>query len=117
MHFPTRPTSPATPASLAESIVIEPAERVVRVEVFGQRFAIRSSLDERYVQDLATYVGEKMRAASDATPSSDILRLAILTALNLADEVFRCRDGERRRSAEVSERAAALEQLLDQALR
>jgi len=97
--------------------MIEPAERVVRVEVLGQRFAIRSSLDERYVQELATYVAEKMRAASDATPNSDLLKLAILTALNLADEVFRCRDGERRRSAEVCERAAVIEEILDQALR
>ncbi len=95
----------------------EPDERVVRVEIFGQRYAIRSTLDEGYVQELATYVGDKMRAASDATPNSDILRLAILTALNIADEVFRCRDGARRRSAEVSERAAALEHLLDQALK
>ena len=95
----------------------EPAERVVRVEICGQRYAIRSSLDERYVQELAAYVADKLGAASDAAPNSDILRLAMLTALNLADEVFRCRDGERRRTAEVSERAAALEQLLDQALR
>jgi cell division protein ZapA len=97
--------------------VSEPAERVVRVEICGQRYAIRSSLDERYVQELAAYVADKMRAASDAAPNSDILRLAMLTALNLADEVFRCRDGERRRTTEVSERAAAIEQMLDQALR
>ena len=95
----------------------EPAERVVRVEICGQRYAIRSSLDERYVQELAAYVADKMRLASDTTPNSDIMRLAILTTLNLADEVFRCRDGERRRTAEVTERAAAIEQLLDQALR
>ncbi len=95
----------------------EPDEKVVRVEIFGQRYAIRSSLDERYVQELASYVGDKMRAAAEGAPNSDILRLAILTALNIADEVFRCRDGARRRTAEVSERAAALEQLLDQALR
>ena len=95
----------------------ESGERVVRVQIFGQRYAIRSSLDEAYVQELASYVGGKMRAAADATPNSDILRLAILTALNIADEVFRCRDGLRQRTAEVSERAAALEHLLDQALR
>lgn len=92
-------------------------DRVVRVEILGQRYAIRSSLDEHYVQELAAYVADKMRAATDATPNTDILRVAILTALNLADEVFRCRDGARRRTAEVSERAAALEQLLDAALR
>ncbi len=95
----------------------DPAERVVPVEIFGQHYAIRSSLDEDYVQELARYVEEKMRVASEATPNGDILRLAILTALNVADELFRCRDGARLRTAEVSERAAALEQLLDQALR
>ncbi len=95
----------------------EPDERVVRVEVFGQEYAIRSALDEGYVQELAGYVSAKMRAASEVTPNSDVLRLAILAALNLSDEVFRCEDGERRRAAEVTRRTAALEHLLDQALR
>ena len=95
----------------------EPAERVVRVDVFGQRYAIRSSLDEHYVHELAAYVSDKMRAAAASTHDGDILRLAILTALNVADEVFRCRDGVRRRTAEVSQRAAALEQMVDQVLK
>ncbi len=95
----------------------DPAEQVVRVEIFGQQYAIRSALEEHYVQELARYVTGKMALASEETPNSDVLRLAILTALNLADEVFRCREGERRKSVEVSQRAAALERLLDQALR
>jgi cell division protein ZapA len=95
----------------------EPAEQVVRVDVFGQQYAIRSTLEEHYVQELARYVTDKMCVASEATPNSDVLRLAVLTALNLADELFRCREGERRRTAEVSQRAAALERLVDQALR
>lgn len=95
----------------------DPAEHVVRVEIFGQQYAIRSALEEHYVQELARYVTDRMCIASEATPNSDVLRLAVLTALNIADELFRCRDGERRRTAEVSERAAALERLVDQALR
>ena len=95
----------------------DPSERIVHVEIFGQLYAIRTELEEPYVRELAVYVGEKMRLASDSTPNSDVLRLAVLTALNIADEVFRCRDGAQRRTAEVSQRAAALEQLLDQALR
>jgi cell division protein ZapA len=98
--------------------VADPADtHVVTVEVFGQRFAIRSALEPDYVAELAAYVTEKMKAASLATPNSDLLRVAVLTALNLADEIFRCRHAEQWRAAEVSERAAALEQLLDQALR
>ncbi len=95
----------------------ESSERIVHVEIFGQPYAIRTELEEPYVRDLAAYVAEKMRLASDSTPNSDVLRLAVLSALNIADEVFRCRDGARRRTAEVSQRAAALERLVDQALR
>ena len=62
---------------------------VVTVEIGGQRYPIRSALDERYVTELAAYVDQKMRAASDAAPASDMLGLAVLVALNIADEYFR----------------------------
>ena len=63
--------------------------RVVTVEIAGQRYPIRSSLDERYVAELAVYVDGKMRAAAEAAPASDLLGLALLVALNIADEFFR----------------------------
>ena len=65
---------------------------VVTVEIAGQRYPIRSALDERYVAELAAYVDQKMRAASDSAPASDMLGLAVLVALNIADEYFRERD-------------------------
>ena len=39
---------------------------VVTVEIAGQRYPIRSGLDERYIAELAAYVDQKMRAASNA---------------------------------------------------
>ena len=66
--------------------------KVVPINIQGQQYPIRTSLDPEYVVRLATFVDEKMRAASDSTPSGDSLRLAVLTALNIADELFRCRD-------------------------
>ena len=89
---------------------------VVTVEIGGQRYPIRSVLDERYVTELAAYVDQKMRAASDAAPTSDMLGLAILVALNIADEYFRLLDDERRQSDQVATRAAELERVLDLAL-
>ena len=65
---------------------------IVTVEIAGQRYPIRSALDERYVAELAAYVDQKMRAASDAAPASDMLGLAVLVALNIADEYFRERE-------------------------
>jgi len=90
--------------------------KVIPVEIHGQRYPIRSSLEPEYVARLAQYVDEKMRAASDSTPTGDSLRLAVLAALNIADELFRCRDANRARSGELAERAGELERLLDRVL-
>jgi cell division protein ZapA len=90
--------------------------QVVSVEILGQRYPIRSSLEMRYVHDLAGYVDEKMRAAADSAPSGDSLRLAVLAALNIADELFRCREAQQARSGALAERAEALERLVDAAL-
>ena len=90
---------------------------VVTVEIAGQRYPIRSGLDERYVTELAAYVDQKMRAASDAAPASDMLGLAVLVALNIADEFFRERDREvQPPTGEIHERAARLERIVDEAL-
>jgi cell division protein ZapA len=90
--------------------------RVIPVEIHGQRYPIRTSLEPEYVARLAVYVDAKMRAAGDQTPSSDSLRLAVLAALNIADELFRCRDFTRERDGELAERAGELERLLDRVL-
>ena len=70
--------------------------RLIPVEIHGQRYPIRSGLDPEYVARLASYVDEKMRVAAESTPTGDSLRLAVLAALNIADELFRGEAGERR---------------------
>jgi len=92
------------------------AEGLVPVEIFGQRYPIRSALDPKYVQELASYVDERMRAAADQSPAGDSLRLAVLAALNIADEAFRTLDAEDGRPATLSARLAAIERLIDTAL-
>jgi cell division protein ZapA len=91
---------------------------VITVEIAGQRYPIRSTLDERYVTELAAYVDQKMRAASDAAPASDMLGLAVLVALNIADEYFREREREAHSVATgaLHERALRLERIVDEAL-
>src|SRR2546422_11701856 len=90
--------------------------RVIPVDIQGQRYPIRSTLDPEYVARLALYVDEKMRAAAETTPTGDSLRLAVLAALNIADELFRCRDANRDRDGRLAHRAEELERLLDQGL-
>ena len=86
------------------------------VEIAGQRYPIRSDLEERYVTELAAYVDQKMRAAADTAPASDLLGLAVLVALNLADECFRARADQSDANGEMQLRAIRLEQIVDQVL-
>lgn len=95
---------------------MDPQKGVVTVEIAGQRYPIRSGLDAAYVAELAAYVDKKMRAAAETAPSTDTLGLAVLVALNLADEYFRARQNESSTHGELHERALRLEQLVDQVL-
>ena len=91
-------------------------EITIPVDIQGQRYPIRTTLDPDYVARLASYVDEKMRAAGDSTPTGDSVRLAVLAALNVADELFRCRDTNKARSGEIAARAGELERMLDRVL-
>jgi cell division protein ZapA len=93
-----------------------PDGRLIPVEIHGQRYPIRTSLDPDYVIRLAGYVNEKMRTAAETTPTGDSLRLAVLVALNLADELFRCRDEGQAQNGQIAERASEIERLLDRIL-
>ena len=91
--------------------------RLVTVEINGQRYPIRTTLDAAYVTDLAAYVQRKMELAARESPAGDTLKIAVLAALNIADECFRAREEGSEHSAAVSARAIALEEILDLALR
>ena len=90
--------------------------RVVHVEIHGQRYPVRSALEHVYVAELAAYVDEKMRLAMRECPQGDSLKIAVLAALNIADEVFRARDDMRSGHDSLAHRAGELERMLDLAL-
>jgi len=96
--------------------VTEPSPAVVAVEIFGLRYPIRSTLPGDYVGKLADYVDAKMHAAAAEVPSGETVRVAVVAALNIADELFRQSEPRRRPDDEAGRRAASIERLLDIAL-
>ncbi len=90
--------------------------RVVSVEIQGLRYPIRSDLPEAYVVRLASYVDAKMERASNELPTGESMKIAVLAALNIADELFRCREGDPTVHTEFLRRAGELERLVDRAL-
>ena len=87
--------------------------RVVHVDIHGQRYPIRSSLDPAYVAELAAYVDAKMQLAARECPQGDTLKTAVLAAINIADEYFRSCDEVRDRQVGLAHRAEELERMLD----
>ena len=66
--------------------------QLVTIELQGQKYPVRTTLEPEYVRRLAAYVDRKMADVASGLASTDIVRIAVLVALNLADEVFRARE-------------------------
>jgi cell division protein ZapA len=90
--------------------------RVVQIDIQGQSYAVRSELDPAYIAELATYVDEKMHQAASEIPSADSLRISVIAALNLADELFRARSAGAGIESQVLARTAEIERLVDAVL-
>jgi cell division protein ZapA len=62
------------------------SSHLVQVEIYGQSYNLRGEGDNAYLQELAGYVDRRMREVAEATATVDSLKVAILAALNIADE-------------------------------
>jgi len=88
----------------------------VRVEIFDQAYNLRGS-DPEYILKLAEYVDSKMRAVAEATNTIDTVRLAVLAALNIADEYHLLKKKQQESGAtDYQKRAHLLADALDEVL-
>ena len=72
--------------------------KTIEVEVYGLRFSLQGEAEESYFHELAQYVDGQMRMQSQNTTSGTPTKLAILAAMNIADELF-----QQRRQGQVGE--------------
>lgn len=93
----------------------DPQNSSVRVEIFDQAYNLRGS-DPQYIMKLAEYVDGKMRAVADATSTVDTMRLAVLAALNIADEYHIAKRQIEGGSSDYMKRASRLSHMLDEVL-
>jgi cell division protein ZapA (FtsZ GTPase activity inhibitor) len=63
--------------------------RTVSVQILGQEYKIRSTEDAAFVREVAVHVDETMRAISARMTSATATQLAVLAALNFAEELLR----------------------------
>ena len=67
-------------------------ERLVEIKVFGQTYTVKTDAEEDHIQRVARYVNEKMNDVTKNTKSVSSFNVAILTALNIADDLIRERE-------------------------
>ncbi|SRR5581483_662304 len=104
-------------ATATKDPVIKDAQNAsVRVEIFDQAYNLRGS-DPEYILKLAEYVDAKMRAVAAATNTIDTVRLAVLAALNIADEYHLLRKKQDGKSTDYQKRAIQLANALDEVLK
>lgn len=87
------------------------------VTIYGRTYSLLGDGDRTYLEELASLVDEKMREVADVTSTADTLKVAILAALNIADEYLKASAGAApRETREADRRLARLVARLDEAL-
>ena len=90
-------------------------EASVRVEIFDQAYNPRGT-DPEYIFKLAEYVDAKMRSVAQHANTVDSLRVAVLAALNIADEYQILKRKYDAIATELNQRSHTLEDALDAVL-
>lgn len=98
-----------------DQLVKDAQNSSVRVEIFDQAYNLRGS-DPQYILKLAEYVDTKMRAVAEATNTVDTVRLAVLAALNIADEFHLLQRKQDNGATDYLKRAHLLVNALDEVL-
>ena len=85
----------------------------IEVDVFGQRLSLQGDADENYVKELAQYVEGQMNTIAGNLTTSTPTKVAILAAINIADQLFSQESRRQAGEAEVERRATGLLECID----
>jgi cell division protein ZapA (FtsZ GTPase activity inhibitor) len=90
--------------NLPRKLLSKPKVRTIEVEIYDQKYSIvlKTPLPEAEVRKLAEDVDSRMRAIAAQANTPDSLRVAVLTALHLAQEYKELQETCKRKTGELS---------------
>jgi cell division protein ZapA len=88
----------------------------MKIEVYDQVYNVNSAQSDQYLRELASYVDGKMREVAEETRIADSLKVAVLAALNIADEMFSLRDREQQLEGPLRKRVEKCVSMVEKAL-
>jgi len=86
------------------------------VEIYGQTYSVRGDGDPAYLTELARFVDTRMREVASQVSTQDPIKIAILAALNIADELTRYRRQQESAAGLWMEKTEQLAERLDRSL-
>src|SRR6476619_1905934 len=89
----------------------------IRVEIYNQTYNIRSDGDSEYLTMLANFVDSRMREISSGTLTVDSLKVAILAALHIADELQRLKNMHEQADSQLAASSSECAEMLDKLLK
>jgi cell division protein ZapA len=101
---------------MADNGLSQPGSHTVKIEIYDQSYNVNADQNEEYLKELAAYVDGKMRSIADATKMVDSLKVAVLAALNIADEMFTLRQRQRNTEGPLRKRVEKCVAMVEKAL-
>jgi len=94
----------------------KPNAGAVNVKIYDREYALRTSGDAERLLLLCDYLNRKMREVAESSGSVDTLKVAILTALSVTDELFRLQEEFQKVDEVISRRSLECVSILDRFL-
>ena len=91
----------------------EPQSNNIIVQIYGTEYSIKGESDIEYMQDIANYIDQKMRDVQKNTAVKSALKVSILAALNIVDELFHEREKNQQVTRELEQRIQKLTELVN----
>ncbi len=85
----------------------------VRVKIYDREFTLVTTGDPQRLEALCASLDKRMREVRESTGAADTLKVAILAALGLADDLQRVRDELKKLDESVGRRSLACVSMLD----
>ena len=88
----------------------------MKIDIYDQSYNVNAEQNADYLTELAAYVDLKMREVAEATRTVDSLKVAVLAALNIADELFTMRERQQQIEGPIRQRVEKCVGLVEKAL-
>ena len=88
---------------------------VVRVNILGQEYVMKTSANPKYIQEVAKYVNDKMDEIKDSgvDSSSQQLKISVLACMNITAELFDIKLKSRNVISKVETQALKISEYID----